>query len=78
MISDGEMVKVKVLDLKELYNFVVANFFTLNHLSKENYVSISPILKFKIFKRSWMEEHKNKLVVLDCTLQFGYFSFEFI
>jgi hypothetical protein len=56
MISDGEMVKVKVLDLKELYNFVVANFFTLNHLSKENYVSISPILKFKISRRSWMAE----------------------
>lgn len=56
MISDGEMIKIEVLDLKEPYNFVVDNFFTSKHLSKENYVSISPILKFKIFKRSWMEK----------------------
>jgi len=40
MASDGEMVKTKFIDLEELYNFIVDNFFFWNHLSKENYVWI--------------------------------------
>ena len=28
--------KTKVVDLEELYNFVVDNFFVWNHVSKEN------------------------------------------
>jgi hypothetical protein len=38
MASDGEMTKTKVIDLEELYNFILDNFFIRNHLSKENYV----------------------------------------
>ena len=39
MRLDGEMTKTKIVDLEELYNYVVDNFFFIwNHLSKENYV----------------------------------------
>jgi hypothetical protein len=38
------MTKTKVIDLKELYNFIVDNFFIWNHLSKENYVLIFHIV----------------------------------
>jgi len=38
MILDGEMPKTKVVDLEELYNFVVDKFFIWNHLCMENYV----------------------------------------
>ena len=32
------MTKIKVIDLNELYNFVVDDFFSLNHLVFENVV----------------------------------------
>jgi hypothetical protein len=36
--SDKEMTKIKVVDLDELYNFVVDNFFNRNHLLFQNLV----------------------------------------
>ena len=37
----GKQPKIKVVDFKKLYNFVVDNFFIWNHLFKENYIWIS-------------------------------------
>jgi len=50
MILDGETTKMKVVDPKTLYNFIVDNFLIGNHLVKENYVLIFKILKFEFFK----------------------------
>ena len=36
MTSDGERTKIKVVDLLELYNFVVDNFFHLNSFGVPN------------------------------------------
>lgn len=47
---DWRKEKNKVVDLKELYNFVVA-IFIWNHLLNKNSVWISHILKTEIFKR---------------------------
>jgi hypothetical protein len=33
MTSDGEMTKIKVIDLEKLWNFVVYNFFYLKSFS---------------------------------------------
>jgi len=44
--SDKEMTKIKVVDLDELYNFVVDDFFIWNHLLSKNYVQSFYILKF--------------------------------
>jgi hypothetical protein len=40
MISDGEMNKTKVLDVKKLYNILVDKFFIWNHVSKKKYIWI--------------------------------------
>ncbi len=37
-LSDKEMTKIKVVDLNELYDFFVDDFFSLNHLVFENVV----------------------------------------
>ena len=42
-LSDEEMIKIKVVDLKKLHNFVVDNFLIWNHFVKENYVWISKV-----------------------------------
>jgi hypothetical protein len=33
---DGEMTKIKVVDLEKLWDFVVYNFFIWNHLLLQN------------------------------------------
>jgi hypothetical protein len=47
MTSDGEMNKIKFIDPKKLWNFVVYNFFIWNHLLLQNFVwnSILKLLK---------------------------------
>jgi hypothetical protein len=37
-LSDEEMIKIKVVDLYELYNFVDDDFFSQNHLLFQNLV----------------------------------------
>ena len=37
-LSDEEMIKIKVVDLDELYNFVDDDFFSWNHLLFQNLV----------------------------------------
>jgi hypothetical protein len=37
-LSDEEMIKIKVVDLDELYNFVSDDFFSWNHLLFQNLV----------------------------------------
>ncbi len=44
--SDEEMTKIKVID--ELYNFVVDDFFSWNHLVLENVVWSCHNLKFEL------------------------------
>jgi hypothetical protein len=62
MTLDGETTKIKVVDPKMLYNFVVDNFLIWNHLVKENYVWISKNLKFEFFKQPRMDkQQKQKL-----------------
>ena len=46
-LSEEEMTKIKVIDIDELYNFVVDDFFSLNHSVFENVVWICHNLKFK-------------------------------
>jgi hypothetical protein len=36
MASGGETIKIKVVDLEKLYNFVVDNLFIWNHISKKD------------------------------------------
>ena len=55
MISDGETIKTKMVDLKNLYNFIADNLFIWNDLSNENYVWIL-IFEIWIFKRPRMEK----------------------
>ena len=55
---DEDMIKIKVIDLDELYNFVVDDFFSWNHLVYENIVWSCHIFKFKfkLFKQSHIEK----------------------
>ena len=56
MTSDEETIKIKVVDLEKLWNFVVDNFLIWNHLVKKNYVWIYKNLKFEFFKRPRMDK----------------------
>ena len=47
--SDGEMTKIKVIDIDELYNFVVDDIFSWNRLVSENVVWTYHNLKFKFY-----------------------------
>jgi hypothetical protein len=44
MVLDGEMIKIKVVDIDDFYIFVVCDFFIWNHLFSKNYVWSSHIL----------------------------------
>ena len=57
-LSDEEMIKIKVIDIDELYNFVVDDFFSWNHLVFENIVWSCHNLKFKfkLLKQSHIEK----------------------
>ena len=52
------MIQIKVLDLDELYNFVIDDFFNWNHFVFKNIIWSYHILKFefKLFKQSLMEK----------------------
>jgi hypothetical protein len=68
------MTKTKVADLEEIYNFVVDNFFSWNHLSKKNYVWISHIWNLK-FSISYRKTTKTKVVVLSDICNFAVENF---
>jgi hypothetical protein len=58
----------KVVDLDELYNFVVTDFFIWNHLESHNSIWSSYILKFKFWVIQTKldgEMTKTKIVDLD-------------
>ena len=60
--------KTKVVDLDELYNFVVDDFSIWNHLLLQNIIWISYILKFKFYivqSNSDGEMTKRKMVDLN-------------
>ena len=66
--SDGQTTKKKVVYLKMLYNFIVANFFILNHL-----------LKFKFFK--WPKQKLYNFVFANFSFEIIYLRkiiFEFL
>ena len=51
-LSDEEMIKIKVVDLDELYNFGIHHFFSWNHLMVENHVRTCHFFKFENLKCS--------------------------
>ncbi len=57
-LSGEEMIKIEVINLDELYNFVVDVFFNWNHLVFENVAWSCHNLKFifKLFKQSHIEK----------------------
>ena len=57
-LLDKEMIKIKVVDLDELYNFYVHDFFNWNNLMFQNNVWSYHFLKFKIEidKTQWHEK----------------------
>ena len=77
------MTKTRVVDLDELYNFVVNGFCIWNKLMSHNSIWSSHILKFKIQivqTKSDREMTKTKVVDFDEFLNFliVHFSFEII
>jgi hypothetical protein len=54
-MSDEQMIKIKVVDLERLYNFIVEHFLTWINFASEKYVRILKNLKFEFFKRPRME-----------------------
>ncbi len=72
------MTKIKVIDLDELYNFVVDNFTIWNHLLLEKNIWISYILKYKFYivqSNSDGEMTKIKMVDLNEFYNFVFDSF---
>jgi hypothetical protein len=64
-LSDEKMIKIKVVDLDELYNFDVDNIFSWNHLLFQNLVW-SCLLKFKIWIiQTKSDEEMTKIKVVD-------------
>ena len=47
--SHGKMTKIKVIDLDELYNFYIHDFFSWNHILFQNVVSSCNCLNFKFW-----------------------------
>lgn len=54
-----EMTNIKVVDLDEIYNFIVNAFFIWNRLLSQIYVWISYILKYKFSNGSNELEWRN-------------------
>ena len=60
------MIKIKVIVLDDLYNFVVDDFFSWNHLFFQNVVSSSHFLKFKLWiVQTKSHEKITKMKVVD-------------
>jgi hypothetical protein len=82
--SDREMKNTKVVDIDELYNFVVDKFFIWNHYYPQNLVQNSCILKFKFWTiqtKSDGEMTKTNIVYISMsstTLLLMTFSFKII
>ena len=57
-LTDEEMTQIKVIDLDELYHFVIDDFFSWNHLILKNVIRSYHNLKFKfkLFKQSHIEK----------------------
>ena len=57
-LSDEKMTNIKVIDLDDLYNFVIDDFFSWNRLVFENVVwsCYNLKFKFKLFKQSHIEK----------------------
>jgi hypothetical protein len=59
MKADENKLYIKVVDVDEIYNFLVDDFFIWNHLQSQNSVWSAQILKFNFFelyKRLQMEK----------------------
>jgi hypothetical protein len=72
-LSNGEITKIKVVDLDEFYKIVVDNFSISNNLISWNYVWSSNILKFKIWTvqiKSYGKMTKIKVVYLAALYNF--------
>ena len=72
-LSDEQMTKIKIVDIDELCNFYVHDFFIWNYLAPQNFVRSSNILKFKIQiveTKSYEKMTKIKVVDLDALYNF--------
>jgi hypothetical protein len=72
------MTKIKIIELDELYNFVVADFFIWNHLVSKISVRSSYILKFKfwvVITKSYGEMTNTKNVDLNEFYNFVFDNF---
>ena len=47
-LSDEEIIKIKIVNIDEFYNFYVHDFFSWSHLMHQNDVWSCNFLKFKI------------------------------
>ena len=77
-LSDEQMNKIKVVDIDELCNFYVHDFFIWNYLVPQNFVRSLSILKFKIQTvqtKSYEKMTKIKVVDLDALYNFVSYIF---
>ena len=65
-LLNEEMIKIKVVDLDELYNFGIHHFFIWNHLMVENLVRTCYFFKFENLNcsnfvkwKEWPNQHSN-------------------
>jgi hypothetical protein len=67
-LSDEQMTKIKVVDLYQLYNFCVYDFFNWNHLLLQNVVWSCYFLKFK-FLIDKTKSHKSLTKIIGVRIQ---------
>jgi hypothetical protein len=63
MTWEGEMTKMKAVNLKKLYNFVVENLFW-NHLSKKNMFEFWWHLNLNFLNDLWWINNQNEVLDL--------------
>ena len=67
------MIKTKVIDIDELYNFVIDDFFIWNHLVFENIVWSCHNLKFKFYiGQSNSDEKITKIKLVDLNKLYNF------
>jgi hypothetical protein len=73
-----KITKIKVIDVDELFNFVVDNFFNWNHLVFENVVWSCHIFKFKIQTvQKLLYRKMTKIKVIDLDELYNFFVDDF-
>ena len=79
MILDGKTTKMKIVDLKKLWNFVIDNFMIWNHLVMQTYVWVFQIWNSNFVNdlgwRNFLNESCRSWKVMKlCSWQFFYLN----